>query len=234
MQLAGAPDFARFEPGRRCMFTEALVRSHIAGGRLDAAREWASRGEALAAGLGLPVARATVMRARAFVLLADGDAAGAAELAPRAADEHSRAGGRIQALRSGLAAGQAFAAAGERDRAVAQLRSTGAEMAVCGARHLEQLVARELRNLGAAAPAAVPRRRGDAGTRELSRREHEVATLVAAGHSNPQIAQALFLSTKTIEGNMRRIFDKLEVTSRAQVAATMARHEAQGRAVASD
>ena len=104
MHVAGAPGFPRFEPGRRCMFAEALVRSYLAVGQPDAAHEWASRGEALAAGLGLRVAAATVMRARAMVLLADGDAGRAAELALRARAEAasprgSRAGRRAQTSR---------------------------------------------------------------------------------------------------------------------------------------
>lgn len=229
MHVAGAPGFPRFEPGRRCMFAEALVRSYLAVGQPDAAHEWASRGEALAAGLGLRVAAATVMRARAMVLLADGDAGRAAELALRARAEAARAGARIEAGRSGITAGHALTAAGERERAVAELRAASAEMSRCGARHLEHEATYQLRRLGAAAPAAVPRRRGDAGTAELSKREREIAALVAAGNSNPQIGRALFLSPKTIEAHMRRIFEKLGVSSRAEVAAMTAREEGPAR-----
>jgi DNA-binding CsgD family transcriptional regulator len=74
-------------------------------------------------------------------------------------------------------------------------------------------------------PAPVARRAGDLGTIALSRREREVAQLVAAGNSNPEIGRALFLSPKTIEGHMSRIFAKLGVSSRAQVAAAIAADE---------
>jgi DNA-binding NarL/FixJ family response regulator len=111
-------------------------------------------------------------------------------------------------------------------RAVCELRVARADMAQCGARRIEQEAGRELRALGAAAPAPVARRPGDIDTTRLSRRELEIATRVAAGESNPAIARALYLSPKTIEGHMRRIFGKLNVSSRAQVAATMARREA--------
>jgi DNA-binding CsgD family transcriptional regulator len=149
----------------------------------------------------------------------------------RDAEAAVRAGARIEAGRSGITAGHALTAAGERERAVAQLRAACAEMSRCGARHLEQEATYQLRRLGASAPAAVPRRRGDAGTAELSKREREIAALVAAGNSNPQIGRALFLSPKTIEGHMRRIFDKLGVSSRAEVAATIAREEGPARPV---
>ncbi|HWF75415.1 MAG TPA: LuxR C-terminal-related transcriptional regulator, partial [Solirubrobacteraceae bacterium] len=230
MELAGAPSFERFgEPGRRCLWTEALVRSTLAVGRRDEAREWAARGERFAAGLGLGVAEASVKRARALVLLADGDPRAAAELALRAADAAAARGARVEAARSRILAGRALSAAGERhrERAVAELGAARADMASAGARRLEQEAARELRSLGAPAPAPVARRPGDAGTTELSRREREVAHLVAAGNTNPEIAQALYLSPKTVEGHMRRIFEKLRVTSRAQVAATVAREESQ-------
>ncbi len=48
----------------------------------------------------------------------------------------------------------------------------------------------------------------------LTAREVEVLKLVAAGHSNPEIAQTLVLSRKTVEAHLRSIFAKLEVTSR--------------------
>jgi DNA-binding NarL/FixJ family response regulator len=223
MQLAGAPEFARFgEAGRRSMWIEALVRSTLALGRRDEAREWAARGEELSAGLGLPVAEAAAQRGRALVLLADGDAAAAAALAQRAAAAAVSRGARLEAAASLIAAARAVAATGQTAPAVAQLRAVRAEMEQCGARRLAQEAGRELRALGAAAPAPVPRRAGDAGTRQLSAREREIALLVAQGNSNPQIARALYLSPKTVEGHMRRIFHKLGVTSRAQVAARAA------------
>jgi DNA-binding NarL/FixJ family response regulator len=46
----------------------------------------------------------------------------------------------------------------------------------------------------------------------------EVLRLVAAGLSNPQIAQRLVVSTRTVEAHLRSIFSKLEVTSRTAAA----------------
>jgi predicted ATPase/DNA-binding CsgD family transcriptional regulator len=49
----------------------------------------------------------------------------------------------------------------------------------------------------------------------LSEREAEVLRLVAQGLSNPEIAEKLVLSRRTVEAHLRSIFNKLDVTSRA-------------------
>jgi serine/threonine-protein kinase len=46
---------------------------------------------------------------------------------------------------------------------------------------------------------------------ELTARERDVLTLIAEGRTNRAIGQQLFLSEKTVEGNIRRIFDKLRL-----------------------
>ncbi len=56
----------------------------------------------------------------------------------------------------------------------------------------------------------------------LSAREQEVAALVAAGKRNRDVAAALFLSEKTVESHLARIYDKLGVRSRAALATSMA------------
>jgi ATP/maltotriose-dependent transcriptional regulator MalT len=222
MELAGAPGFERIDPGRRCIYIEASVSSLRELGRFDDAREQTEVGERLAAGLGLPVAEAAVRRARAQLELAEGNAALAADLALGAAEAAGGRGAVIEAARSRILAGRSLGAAGHRERAVKELRAVRAEMVACGARRLEAEAGRALRGLGATAPAPVARRSGDEGTTALSRREREVAVLVAAGNSNPKIAQTLFLSRRTVDSHMRRIFEKLGVQSRAQLAATIA------------
>ena len=47
---------------------------------------------------------------------------------------------------------------------------------------------------------------------DLTSRERDVLALIAEGRSNRAIAQQLYLSEKTVEGNVRRIFDKLALT----------------------
>ena len=63
------------------------------------------------------------------------------------------------------------------------------------------------------APAARPERPFP----ELTERETEVLDLIAAGRSNSQIAQALFLSPKTIRNNITSILAKLQATDRSEV-----------------
>jgi DNA-binding CsgD family transcriptional regulator/sugar lactone lactonase YvrE len=53
----------------------------------------------------------------------------------------------------------------------------------------------------------------------LSRREQEVASLVAEGLTNREIAERLFISERTADGHLEHIREKLTVNSRAQVAA---------------
>ena len=53
----------------------------------------------------------------------------------------------------------------------------------------------------------------------LSPREYEVATLVAAGFSNAQIADALFISVATVKDHVHSILAKTDLASRSEVAA---------------
>ena len=58
----------------------------------------------------------------------------------------------------------------------------------------------------------------------LTRREREIAELVAQGQSNREIADKLFIAERTAEGHVEQIRNKLGFTSRAQVAAWAAQH----------
>src|SRR5438093_1008898 len=62
---------------------------------------------------------------------------------------------------------------------------------------------------------------------ELSRREREVAGLVAEGLSNRQIAERLFISERTAEGHVEQILNKLGFDKRTQIAAWFARGQPQ-------
>ncbi len=58
---------------------------------------------------------------------------------------------------------------------------------------------------------------------QLSTREVEVLRLVAAGRSNPEIAEALFISPRTVTTHLTHIFDKLDVEGRAEAVALAVR-----------
>ena len=60
---------------------------------------------------------------------------------------------------------------------------------------------------------------GRAGPGQLTRRERDVAALVARGQSNGQIAASLVISVRTVETHVQHIMDKLGCSTRAQIAA---------------
>ncbi|MEU6882045.1 AAA family ATPase [Streptomyces sp. NPDC046712] len=76
----------------------------------------------------------------------------------------------------------------------------------------------------ASTPAPSPTQ-AEPGLAALSKRELEIAVLVSGGRTNQQIARALELSHKTVETHLGRIFRKLDVSSRAEVAAVVGRSE---------
>ncbi len=87
-------------------------------------------------------------------------------------------------------------------------------------------IARRVAEFFAAGPATAP---AAEVFPQLTAREREVLELLAAGRSNPQIAQALFLSPKTVRNNVSNIFAKLQVADRAE-AIVRARDAGLGRA----
>jgi DNA-binding CsgD family transcriptional regulator len=87
-----------------------------------------------------------------------------------------------------------------------------------GAEPWARRAAGELRATGRAKPRA-----RELTTDPLTPQEREIATLAAAGLSNKQIAQRLFLSHKTVGNHLFRIFPKLGVTSRAALRDALAR-----------
>jgi DNA-binding NarL/FixJ family response regulator len=107
--------------------------------------------------------------------------------------------------------------AGRRHEARDPLRS-GLELArVCGAAPLATRAQEELRATGAS-PRDVIR----SGVDELTASERRVARMAAEGMSNKQIAQALFVTVKTVETHLHRSYQKLDVSSRAQLAGALA------------
>jgi non-specific serine/threonine protein kinase len=67
-----------------------------------------------------------------------------------------------------------------------------------------------------------PASRGAAAVGQLTRREREVAALIAEGLSNREIAARLVVAQRTAEGHVENILSKLGFTSRAQVAGWLA------------
>jgi ATP/maltotriose-dependent transcriptional regulator MalT len=221
LDAAGGPSLPFLSVQHRCWAYEVLTRADIARGCVEDAAGWAARAEATAIPA-RPRATAAALQARAAVRLATGDASGAAELALRAAETADSVGARIVAGRSRTLAGQAYAEAGQNKEAILALDRAEAELATCGAVRYADQAARELRRLGRRVIRTG--RRGDDDGLGLSRRELEVARLVAGGKTNREIAAELFLSNRTVESHLSRVFAKLGVSSRAAVGAVLARH----------
>jgi DNA-binding CsgD family transcriptional regulator len=69
------------------------------------------------------------------------------------------------------------------------------------------------------------RRRSSRGWDSLTPTELRVAATVTDGLSNPQIADRMFISRRTVTTHLSSIFRKLSISSRAELAAAEVRHE---------
>ncbi|MQA74715.1 MAG: AAA family ATPase [Solirubrobacterales bacterium] len=227
MELAGAPDFPMFHIERKPFWCEALTRAALGLGLQDEAERWVRRAEALVDGLDLPVAAAAARQARARLLLAGGEPEPAAELALEAAAGQESRGARIEAARSRILAGQALAAADRPERAVSELKRAHAELDACEVIRYRDEAARELRRLGLRMPRIAPRAGAALGVAALSEREREISELAAAAKTNREIAATLYISEKTVEKHLSKVFTKLEVGGRAGIGARLAGEDAE-------
>jgi DNA-binding CsgD family transcriptional regulator len=189
--------------------TLALVRL----GRLDEAEQLADRELQQATTFGAPrrrgIALATVGR------LAQGDD-GIARL-EEAAEVLARCGARLEHARARLDLGVRLRRRGDVEAARAPLADALETADACGGWAVAQQARAEL-----IAAGARPRRASRTGPRSLTPAELRVATLAADGLSNRQIAQTLFLSTKTIEGQLSHAYAKLKISSRAELGKALA------------
>ena len=208
----------------RAKSLELLTRCWLALDRPTEAARAASLADALAARLTLRVARSMADRALAAVALATRAPETAARYALASADAAEEVGLPVEAASSRSLAGRALARAGKPDRAVAQLAQAAEVFHACGARRYRAATEFELRRLG----QRVHRRTkpGDphkSGVPSLTSRELEIARLVVDRRTNLEIAEALFLSPKTVETHLRNLFHKLDVSSRVEVARAIER-----------
>jgi DNA-binding CsgD family transcriptional regulator len=113
--------------------------------------------------------------------------------------------------------GSGLRRAGRRAEARAVLAEARELAHRCGARGLEDQVHEELVVAGAR-----PRRIALSGLDALTASERRVADLAAQGMRNRDIAQALFVTLKTVETHLGRIYAKLGIRSRSQLADALA------------
>ena len=218
-ETCGGEELTQVPRAWKALYCEILARAEAGAGRPEAAAEAAVAAQEAAGELGLHVQLAHAKRAHAVALLAAGDAAAAGEAAAAAAEADEAVGAKIESGRSRLLAGQAFVAAGVRERGIAELRKAESVLADCGSERLCGQARRELRRLGKRTRGARSQRAtGIEGLASLTGREREIAELVTARKTNREIAEELVLSEKTIESHMRNVFAKLGVSSRVDVA----------------
>ena len=123
-----------------------------------------------------------------------------------------RSGARLEHARALIDLGAVVRRSGRR-AAARELLHSGAELAtLCGAHRLATQARDEL-----GATGTRPRRIALSGVESLTPSERRVAQHAADGLTNRAIAQALFVTQKTVEGHLAHAFDKLGVRSRTRL-----------------
>jgi DNA-binding NarL/FixJ family response regulator len=125
---------------------------------------------------------------------------------------------RLEHARVLLDLGATFRAAGQRTAAREPLLEALALAARCDATAVERRVKSELAAIGVR-----PRTTDHTGVASLTPSERRVAELAAAGDSNREIAQTLFVTEKTVETHLGRAFRKLDISSRRKLPDMLAR-----------
>jgi DNA-binding CsgD family transcriptional regulator len=151
-------------------------------------------------------------RCRALLLLARGESQAALVKAEAAASGFEAAGFPLDRGRALLVAGEALRRLGERRRAAEKLEAATEIFVNLGAPLWQARAERELRR-------ASPRPRRD---RDLTSAERRVAALVAGGRTNREVAAQLFTTVGTVEVHLTRIYRKLGVRSRTELARQVA------------
>ena len=174
----------------------ALVRSAL---------EWLSQHTRVT-----PTGWALGIEARVSALLSDGEAA---ERRYRESVEHlARTRVRAQLARSHLLYGEWLRRENRRLDARAQLRIAHDMLSAMGAEAFAERARRELLATG-----ETVRKRTVETASELTAQEAHVARLAVEGHTNPEIGAQLFLSARTVEWHLRKVYTKLGVASRQEL-----------------
>ena len=136
---------------------------------------------------------------------------------------------RLEHARALVELGGALRRGKERSEARELLRQ-GVELALlCGATPLAERGNNEL-----AATGARPRKVSPTGLEALTASERRVAQLAAGELSNKEIAQALFVTVKTVEVHLSHVYRKLEIASRRQLGVALARGSGKPAAIGPD
>jgi DNA-binding CsgD family transcriptional regulator len=158
---------------------------------------------------------ATAARCRALLQAAEGKTGGAVEAVDEALRHHEGLAMPFELARTLLTAGQIQRRAKRKLLARQHLNDALAIFESLPAPLWAARARAELSRIGLRPPAPLG----------LTATEERVATLAASGHTNRQVAAELFLSPRTVEDNLARVYRKLGVSSRAELGAAMTRRE---------
>jgi DNA-binding CsgD family transcriptional regulator len=181
-------------------------------GRADQARELVEAELAIARGFGAP--RAIGIAQRTLGLVLDDDEGIDALRASVATLDDSPA--RLEHVRTLVDLGASLRRRGERRDAREPLREALDLGRRCGATALADRALDELLAAGGR-----PRRHELTGAAALTPSERRVTALAAEGLSNPQIAQALFVTRRTVEQHLTNAYRKLDIGSRDELVAAL-------------
>lgn len=194
-------------------FIPDAIEALIALGRLTTAEPLIEHLERNGRKLDRPWMLANGARCRAMLLAGQGDLSGAAATARQAMEHHERLPMPLERARTQLLLGQIQRRQRQKGAATQNLDEALAAFEAMGIPLWAERVRAEL-----ARCAVVPRRPSG-----LSPTEQRVAALAADGMTNRDIAAALFISAKTVEANLARVYRKLGIHSRAELGSHMSR-----------
>jgi DNA-binding CsgD family transcriptional regulator/tetratricopeptide (TPR) repeat protein len=150
------------------------------------------------------------MHARSQALLSEGPAAD--NLYREAIERLTRTRARAELARAHLLYGEWLRRESRRIDARDQLRTAHDMLTAMGARAFAARAGRELLATG-----ETVRKRKLATTDQLTPQEAQIARLARDGHSNPEIGSQLFISPRTVEYHLSKVFSKLDINSRSQL-----------------
>ncbi|WP_067479384.1 helix-turn-helix transcriptional regulator [Nocardia amamiensis] len=217
---AGGSGFADLPPGNAMYWHQALITAELSAGRVEAAQSIAQRMENIAL---LPSREGNASFARARIHLAKGDFMTAAAFAQKAVQCFDSVEMCVWSARSRLLAGRSLGQANRSEAAIRELELAHGTFADAGAERLRDEAAQVLRTMG----RRVRRQTTvdePTDSANLTDRERSIAARVVQGYTNREIAAELFVSPKTVEKHIARIFAKLGISSRAGVANALSRH----------
>jgi DNA-binding CsgD family transcriptional regulator len=213
VEQAGPPVIAGWAMGE---LIEAATRSGQTGRATEVMRALADVTAAAGTDWALGV------RARSLALLSDGPAA---EDQYQAAIRHlGRSRARVDLARAHLLYGEWLRRERRHSNAREQLHQAEAMLEAMGADGFTERARREL-----LADGETVRKRGAGADRDLTPQERQVAVRARDGKTNNEIGAELFLSARTVEWHLRKVFAKLDITSRRQISGTLPAATRSGR-----